>query len=299
MRIPTDRIAGAPITWGVCEVPGWGHQLPPGRVLSEMAALGLTATELGPDGFLPDEPGGIRAVLDRHGLELVAGFVPVVLHREGILGEQLTVVERRAASLSGAGADVLVLAADSEAAGYEDRPALTDGQWEVLLSALDRAEALVSGHGLEVVLHPHYGTVVEGPGEVDRVLADSSIGLCIDTGHLLVGGADPVEVTRVAADRVRHVHLKDVDAGLAARVAAGQVGYRQAVTDGLYRVLGDGDVDVTAIIRLLEGAGYQGWYVLEQDVVLEKAPDPGSGPSRDAAASLAYLHRLPDAGPAP
>lgn len=299
MRIPTDRIAGAPITWGVCEVPGWGHQLPPERVLAEMAALDLTATELGPDGFLPEEPGRIREILDQHGLGLVAGFVPVVLHREEVLEEQLNVVGRRAASLAGAGADVLVLAADSEAAGYEDRPDLTEAQWEVLMGALGQAAALASRHGLEAALHPHYGTVIEGPGEVDRVLAASSIGLCIDTGHLLVGGADPVEVTRAAADRVRHVHLKDVDAGLAARVAAGEVGYRQAVAAGLYRALGEGDVNVAVIVRLLEGAGYQGWYVLEQDVVLEEAPDPTSGPSRHAAASLAYLHRLPDAGPAP
>ena len=75
-----ERLAAAPISWGVCEVPGWGHQLPPDRVFGEMATLGFTATELGPIGYLPFEPAAIREALERHGLRLVGGFVPLVLH---------------------------------------------------------------------------------------------------------------------------------------------------------------------------------------------------------------------------
>src|SRR5262245_43483918 len=77
------RLAGAPISWGVCEVPGWGVQLSPDRVLSEMAALGLTATELGALGWLPLDGKEVKHTLDRYGLQLVGGFVPVLIHHDG------------------------------------------------------------------------------------------------------------------------------------------------------------------------------------------------------------------------
>ena len=103
------RLAGAPISWGVCEVPGWGLQLPPDRVLGEMAALGLTATELGPVGYLPLEAGALRALLDRHGMTLVGGFVPLVLH-EPDAAASLHAVDEIAAAYAAAGADVFVAA---------------------------------------------------------------------------------------------------------------------------------------------------------------------------------------------
>ena len=127
---------------------------------------------------------------------------------------------------------------------------------------------------------------------MDRILADSDVPLCLDTGHLVVGGADPVAVARAANGRVTHVHFKDVNAGLAAQVRAGELGYRDAVARGLYRPLGDGDVDVAGVVRLLSGAGYTGWYVLEQDVVLEQEPAEGEGPAREAARSVSYLKRI-------
>ena len=127
---------------------------------------------------------------------------------------------------------------------------------------------------------------------MDRILAESDVPLCLDTGHLLVGGADPVEVARAANGRVTHVHFKDVNAGLAARVRAGDLGYRDAVARGLYRPLGDGDVDLVGVVGLLRAAGYAGWYVLEQDVVLEEEPAEGEGPAREAARSVSYLKRI-------
>jgi inosose dehydratase len=101
-----------------------------------------------------------------------------------------------------------------------------------------------------------------------------------------------VEVARAANGRVTHVHFKDVDAGLAARVRAGELRYRDAVARGLYRPLGEGDVDVAGVVGLLRAAGYKGWYVLEQDVVLETEPAEGEGPSREAARSVSYLKRV-------
>jgi inosose dehydratase len=131
---------------------------------------------------------------------------------------------------------------------------------------------------------------VENGAEVERVLAGSGIGLCLDTGHLLIGGADPVALAAGHAGRIRHTHLKDVDAGWAARVRSGAVTYTEAVRGGMYRPLGRGDVDIAAIVGSLERAGYDGWYVLEQDTILTGPPQPGQpGPLDDVRESIDHL----------
>lgn len=288
MRAAADRIAAAPISWGVCEVPGWGVQLPPERVLDEMVALGVRATEAGPDGFLPADPRAAAALLAERGLELAGAFVPTALHQVGD-GDPLEPVRRAAALLIEGGGRNLVLAATTGEDGYDADTTLDDAAWERLLRGLDEARVVCGAVGVRCALHPHAGTVVERASDVDRVLAGSSIDLCLDTGHLMVGGADPVGIARSAADRISHVHLKDVDARLAARVAGGSLPYSEAVREGMYCPLGSGDVDVTTIVGALEGAGYDGWYVLEQDVMLDVAPPGGGGPLEDVRASVAYL----------
>jgi inosose dehydratase len=287
-----DRVAGAPISWGVCEVPGWGHQLEPEQVLGEMARIGLSATELGPPGFLPRDPDRLRAVLRPHRLRLVAGFVPAILHLPERTDEELARVERSADLLAAAGADVLVLAASTGQAGYEARAELDRGAWASLVEGIDRAIDAAAERDLTPALHPHRGTVIERPHHVERLLETSSVALCLDTGHLMVGGADPVEVARAAAGRVAHVHLKDVSSALAEQVRTGRLGYHDAVKLGMYRPLGGGDVDVGKVVDVLVGAGYRGWYVLEQDAVLASRPDDGSGPMRDVAAGVAFLERI-------
>jgi inosose dehydratase len=281
------RIAGAPISWGVCEVPGWGHQMAPGRVLAEMRDAGLAATEFGPDGFLPADPGERSALLARHGLGAVGGFVPVVLHDAG--HDPLPDVER---ALAGFGdARTLVLAAVTGLDGYDERPALTDDDWRTLLANLDRVADHAAGRGVLATLHPHVGTVVEGPAEVDRVLAGSRIALCLDTGHLLIGGTDPLALARAASGRIAHVHLKDVDGRLAARVRTGELLYTDAVRQGIYRPLGTGDVDIPGIVDALTAASYTGWYVMEQDTILTAEPPPGTGPIDDVRTSVAFMER--------
>ncbi len=276
------RIAAAPISWGVCEVPGWGHQLTPGRVLAEMAALGLTATELGPDGFLPPEPDHRAALLGGYGLRAIGGFVPVVLHDPA--HDPLPALRDTVAAFE---ADaVVVLAAATGVDGYDGRPALDDEGWRTLLSNLDRIDREISRL---VTLHPHVGTMVETGEEVERVLEGSAVSLCLDTGHLLAGGADPLDVVRKAPERIAHAHLKDVDADLAGRVRAGELTYTDAVRAGMYRPLGRGDVDVAGIVSGLTAAGYTGWYVMEQDVILTSAD---ADPLPDVRASLAYLTGL-------
>ncbi len=289
-----DRVAGAPISWGVCEVPGWGHQLAPARVLAEMRDLGLAAAEFGPDGFLPAGAAERAALLAGYGLRPVGGFAPVVLHDPD--RDPLPEVRR---ILSGFGMErsnerlTLVLAAVTGVDGYDARPALDAAGWAALLGNLDRIDAVAADAGVRAVLHPHVGTMVERSDEVDRVLAGSAIPLCLDTGHLLIGGTDPGELAARAPRRIAHVHLKDVDAALATAVRTGATSYPDAVRAGVYRPLGAGDIDIAGIVRSLEGAGYDGWYVLEQDMIIDAEPAPGAGPADDVRACVDFLAGIP------
>lgn len=289
----TRRIAGAPITWGVCEVPGWGHQLSPDRVLSEMADLGLQATELGPDGFLPTDPGELRELLASHGLTLVGGFIPVVLHDRTAWAEARPEVERRLQTLAAGGAEVAVVAAASGSHGYEGSIDLTADEWATLAETAAELTEMAQERGLRTAIHPHHGTAVAGPDSIERLLDNSESDLCLDTGHILIGGGDPVAVAKAAPNRVVHVHLKDVDASLAAKVRSNELGYHAAVAGGMYRPLGEGDVDLASIIGSVEGAGFTGWYVLEQDAVLTTTPAPQTGPYEAASASRRFLTTFP------
>ncbi|WP_086579085.1 TIM barrel protein, partial [Streptosporangium minutum] len=267
------KTAGAPISWGVCEVPGWGRQLDRSQVLAEMRELGLTATELGPQGFLPPSPSRCRSLLDGYGLRAVGGFVPVVLHDPH--HDPLPQARAAMRAFRDGDVEVVVLAASTGGESYDAKPALEASGWKTLLTNLRRILKNAKEFGRTVTLHPHVGTMVENPEEVDRVLDGSAVPLCLDTGHLLIGGTDPAELVTRAADRIAHVHLKDVDAALAERVRSGELSYTEAVKAGIYRPLGRGDVDVPGIVAGLGAAGYAGWYVMEQDVVLGPGDDAG------------------------
>ena len=283
------KIAGAPISWGVCEVPGWGYQLRPDRVLHEMHEVGLTATELGPDGFLPGDPAAMANVLSRYGLRAVGGFTPLLLHAPGHdpVPEVNRILDRYAATA----AKVLVLSAATGVDGYDTRPQLDHDGWQTLLSNLDRLTAVAAERGVLAVLHPHVGTMIENCQEVQEVLVGSSIALCLDTGHLLIGGSDPADLARQAPERIAHLHLKDVDSTIAAMVRSGELTYYEAVKQGMYRPLGTGDVDVTAIVGHLRTHGYDGWYTLEQDTILTGEPE-GDGPVADVVTSAEHLRAV-------
>ncbi|WP_027332419.1 sugar phosphate isomerase/epimerase family protein [Mycolicibacterium tusciae] len=281
------KIAGAPISWGVCEVPGWGHQLDADRVLAEMREVGLSATELGPDGFLPSDPEELTAKLASNDLRCVGIFVPVLLHDTD--HDPLADIAGPLDALIACGADVLVLAAATGADGYDSRPTLDDNQWATLLANLDRLAGAASDRGVLAVLHPHVGTMIENRSDVDRVLHGASIKLCLDTGHLLIGGTDPLALTRQVPDRIAHAHLKDVDAALAARVQAGELTYTEAVRGGMYTPLGAGDVDIAGIVTALRANGFDGWFVMEQDTILDGEPGD-EGPVRDVRTSVAFMH---------
>jgi len=290
-----ERIAGAPISWGVCEVPGWGFQLDVDTVLREMREVGIVATEFGPDGFLPDEPVAKADALAAAGLSAVGQFVPVVLHDPG--HDPLPEVETAMEALTVAGATTVVVAAATGVEGYDARPDLDDSQWDTLLANLDLVTAAAEARGLTATLHPHVGTMVESGAEAERVLAGSRIGLCLDTGHLLIGGGDPVAIARSHPDRIGHVHLKDVRLDLASRVQSGELSYTDGVSAGMYVPLGEGDVDIAAIVGSLEDAGYAGWYVLEQDTILTGSPSQtGVDPLADVRASLEFVRSVRPSG---
>lgn len=265
------RIASAPISWGVIEVPGWGLQLGRDRVLAEMVSLGVTATEFGPEGFLPDAPAERAAVLAEAGLTAVGGFFPLVLHQAD--QDPLPAIARELEAYVAAGAGTMVLSAVTGADGYDGASELSDGEWHTLLTNLDRALDAAAAVGVVATLHPHLGTVVEAPDAVARVVAGSRIGLCLDTGHYTLGGGDPVALVQQHADRIVHAHLKDVNLDVAARVRAGEIDYREGVRQGMYQALGAGDAHISEIVAALRDAGYGGWYVLEQDTVVESEED--------------------------
>ena len=281
-----ERTGGAPISWGVCEAPDWGYELPADLVLSEMRELGLRATELGPTGYLGTDPADVRARLESRGLRLIGGFLPVPMH----VGTPADLAEATAAirTLAAAGSEVVVLAARSADGSYDRKVPLGDGDWAVLLATLRELQRVAADHGLIPALHPHVGTAIEDRASVLRLLDGSDVLLCLDTGHLLIGGMEPLELVELAADRIAHVHLKDVRRS----VAATDGSYIEKVRAGLYAPLGDGDLDIAAVVRALEDAGYRGWYVLEQDSALFGPPEPGAGPIRDVRRSLEFLSRL-------
>jgi len=283
-----DRIATAPTSWGLCEVPGWGVQLPPDRVLPEMKELGFDATEAGPDGYLGQSAVEIRELLDRYELELVGGFLPLVLHDRHALEAALAKARRVAEHFQAAGASFLVSAVVVDES-WSPRQPLSRDDWRRVFDGLARVDEIAAEHELLQVLHPHWGTLVEGRDDVERVLDASEVRFCLDTGHLALGETDPALFATQAADRVAHVHLKDYSESVGAQLRAGALELVPAVKAGLYRPLGDGDAPIAATVRTLEAAGYEGWYVLEQDTSVADDGGSGDGPADDVRRSYDHL----------
>ncbi len=284
------RLAAAPISWGVCEVPGWGFQLGPERVLRDAVRLGLRDVEAGPPGFLPADAAAAREVALRHGVHVLGGFVTAVLHRPERLDAELAAVDAQGAWLASLGAEVLVFAAASGRDGYDAPVVLSEPEWGTLLSALPRVVAIGRAHGLDAALHPHVGTAIERGEAIDRVMRSSDVALCLDTGHIFVGGADPARLVTEHPRRVRHVHLKDADGELAAAVRERRIGYGEAVKRGLFRPLGAGAARIAEVLAALKAGSYDGWGVLEQDIALAGAPTEANDPARDIARSRDFAH---------
>lgn len=285
-----DRLAGAPISWAVCEVPGWGPWPAPEVVLGQMAALGLRGTELGAPKFLPAEPKELAALLEHHRLSLAGAFVALVLHERSL---EPAVDEALAAArlLSATGGRTLVVAAVQDERW--SAPVGLDGAgWRRLGTHLGTVERAVGELGVRLALHPHFGTLIETSEDIERALDVCETGWCLDTGHWLIGGADPARFVAEHGDRVVHVHLKDVDTRLAPPLGAGAAALQQATHRGLFVALGEGDAELEAVLQGLDRCGYDGWLVLEQDTAVN-ADNRGvsGGPIDDARVSIAFIER--------
>jgi inosose dehydratase len=170
--------------------------------------------------------------------------------------------------------------------------ALSAEQWKHLFSGLEAVDNIVAERGLQQVVHPHVDTLVEQKNEVERVLENSAVRFCLDTGHLAIGGTDPLEFAETHAGRVGHVHLKDVRLDVAARLRSGELSLMQAVQAGVFTPLGQGDVALEGVVVALENSGFEGWYVFEQDVALSGEPPAGGGPVVGVRESMDYLRTL-------
>lgn len=286
------RLANAPVSWGIYEFKDIAPRFPYGRVLDEIAATGYTGIELGPWGYLPTDPDVLRPALAARGLQLLSSYVPVALKDEAAhaAGEAHALQVGRL--LAACGAQVIVLADDNGTlpelvanAGRRTGSALSSAEWDVFARGVNRiARRLHDELGLKVVFHHHCGGHVETPEETGELLSRTDaelVGLCLDTGHYHYGGGDALECVRTYGARVRYLHLKDCDPVVRARCAAEGLNYFQATQAGVFCELGKGEVHFPAVLNYMQTLGYDGWAIVEQDVLVNDLDAPRQSASRN------------------
>jgi inosose dehydratase len=286
------RLATGPVSWGIDFADDPAN--PPWEVvLDEIARSGFRGTELGPVGYLPEDPAALRAAIDARGLAVGGSFLFQPLHDPGRRAEVLAVAQRTCRAIAAAGGEHLVLLdlvspeRAATAGRTEDARRLDAREWAGLLGAVRAVAAVASDHGLRPVFHPHAGSYVEFADEVQRLLADDPIDLCLDTGHSAIAGIDPVALLHRHAARIPYLHLKDVDAAVLAGARARRLDFWAALRAGVFVPLGRGMVDLPGVAAVLQATGFDGWATVEQDRV------PGSGtPLRDVVASRHHLEAI-------
>ena len=271
-------------------------------VLDEIAATGYAGTELGDWGFMPTDPQRLRAELDRRALALLGAFVPVKLASEAAHEPGIQTAVRTARLLSaaaGSASPVIVLADDSgtdpnriaRAGRIVKADSLSPSDWTTFARGAEGvARAVRDETGLRTVFHPHCAGFVETPWEIDELMArtdPSLLGLCYDTGHISFGGGDPMKVLQAYMPRIWHVHFKDFNPDAFAETRAQSLDYSGAIRLGIFCELGEGAVHFPSVLQELRRAKYDGWIVVEQDVL------PGMGaPAESATRNREYLRHL-------
>jgi inosose dehydratase len=278
------RVANAPCSYGAFEITvGVLPDVPPAeRVLQAIAAAGYEGTELGPPGYLGDV-GNVRDHLDANGLVLVGGYIPIRFSEPEHLGADL---EQMEATLdlfaAGDGTEAKAVLADAGSperirlpgrAASDRTIGLDDAGWARLAHGVSRAADLARARGFEPTFHHHTATFVEAPWEIERLLELTDIGLLLDTGHLALGGGDPVDALRTWGERINHVHIKDVRNDILAGVISDRADMPEAWRRGVFCELGTGDVDLDAFFAELARSTYSGWLVVEQDMVPQSPED--------------------------
>ena len=284
------RVANAPCSWGVIENVS-GERGGYVRVLDEIQQTGYGGTELGDWGFMPTDPDQLRQELAARNLKLLASWVSVYLHDEARHAQSEAEVLRTARQLALVGGpdNIVVLGNDPytdpvrtlNAGRIKPEHGMSEAQWKVFVEGANRiAHAVKRETGLRTVFHHHIGTWIETPEETAKLLERTDpevLGLVFDTGHYRLGGGVPVEGLHRHADRIWHVHFKDHQPEVAARSRIEGWDGVQSVGHGVFCELGKGDVDFLGVLAELKRINYQGWIVVEQDVL------PGMGSPRDSA----------------
>ena len=269
-------------------------------MLEEIVSAAFTGTELGPFGYFPTDPEVLSKALQRFGLTMLSSFVPVPLTDPSRVEKVIGHVRRVGALLSSLGAKLLVLSdcqtpQRREIAGrvpVDGSKSLALAQWKQVGAVIQKVEQAAADFGLRVVFHPHVATFVETPIEVENLfnaLAATQVGLCLDTGHCVYGGGDPVEEARKYRSLLHYVHIKDIDAGILGEARRQKLNFEQAIGAGVFSRIGSGCIDFDGFFRFLAENNYSGWAIVEQDVIYGKALVP---PMESMRASLSYLKNI-------
>jgi inosose dehydratase len=300
-------VGNAPCSWGTLEFDeAKGEQIPFDRMLDELAEAGYTGTELGDWGYMPTDPVVLRAELDKRGLVMLGAFVPVALqdpsaHEDGIANAVKTA--RLLAAVGGTPAPYLVLADDNGSVPERTRLAgrvtpesgLSVAEWKVFAYGADQlAGAVFEETGLRTVFHHHCAGFVETPDEIATLLELTNpqrLGLVFDTGHYCYGAGagdcDVVAALERYGARVWYIHCKDCQPEVARRARAEQWDYFTALRHGVFCELGQGCVDFPALLRRLAAHAYDGYILVEQDIL------PGMGtPKESARRNREYLRSI-------
>jgi len=295
------KIANAPCSWGALEFELEGESLGYRQVLDEMVETGYAGTELGDWGFMPTHPEELQKVLDAKGLELLGAFVPVPLSKAEAHEAGAELALKTAGLMYEAGyKNAFIVLADEngtvkertqKAGRITPEMGLGDAQWHTFAAGAEKvARAVKDSFGMRTVFHHHCAGYVETPQEVATLmeLTDPELlGLCLDMGHYAFGGGDPVEALGTYYPRTWHVHFKDFDPGVGRVAREKKYDYFTSVEKGVFCELGKGNVDFPSIVKMLRDKGYEGWIVVEQDVL------PGMGsPVECAQHNRTYIQTL-------
>lgn len=287
------RLGFAPITWNN-EEQELSPPVPYTLVLDEIAAAGYSATELG-KGF-PTDPSELRHALDARGLAIPSAWCGLALLGQDTQTADLDRAKQRCALLAAVGASFVNLAhqgtAETMAAAGSmdepDSPRLAPSEWDALAERVVLAAEVAQEAGLQAAFHPHAGGWVETSAHLDELLRRTPAGvlkLCLDVGHALYGGIDPIRVIREHPDRVVYVHLKDLDANVLAGLRRDRAGFSEGIRRRVFSEVGRGSLDVPGVLSALQAIGYDGWLMVEQD-------SSWLAPAASARASRAYLASL-------
>lgn len=272
--LPAARIGTVPILWNNVDIADLRHGTDPLAILDEIVRTGYEGTQLGL-GFPEGE--ALHDALAVRGLRLAEVYASLPATTDGPTDDAPALGRQRLRLLHDAGGEVLCLALDLSS-GREERagraeeagtPVLTDAGWDALAAVVHELAEEARDLGHRTVFHPHAGTFVETVAEVERFVATTDpdrVGICLDVGHLTVGGGDPGPMVEELGDRVQHVHLKDVDPDVLARLRSGALpGFQAAVRERLFTELGAGMLDLDGLLGRLADREYDGWLMVEQD----------------------------------